>query len=407
MRDYELYQQLLGLCAPWYVHTVDLSVETEQVIVKVQHQDSIPLSCPICQQEMPGYDSRIRRWRHLDTCQYQTILEAEVPRGQCSDHGVHQIRVPWAEARSRFTALFERLIIDWLQEASQDSVATRLGLTWDEVHGVMDRAVARGLLRRKKKCLRRVGVDEKAFKKGHQYVTIVSDLDAGIVLGVEDDRKKSSLDAFYTSLTSAQREGIEEVAMDMWEPFIQSTLTHIPQAQDKIVFDKFHIVKNLTEAVDKVRRQEHKILQKNKDDTLKGSKYLWLKNPKNFTRKTWLNFKTLRQSTLKTARAWALKEMVMKVWDYTYKGAAQRFFNQWYSWAIRSRLEPMKKVAKLMKGRLPNILTHLKSRLTNAMAEGFNSRIQWIQATARGFRNRQNFKTAILFHLGGLDLYPH
>jgi transposase len=224
---------------------------------------------------------------------------------------------------------------------------------------------------------------------------------------VGDDRKKESLDAFYRQLTPAQREAIEAVSMDMWEAFIQSTQEHIPNAKDKIVFDKFHVVGHLNEAVDKVRRSEHKALLSQGDSPLKGTKYLWLKNPENFTRDDRRDFSSLRESHLKTARAWAIKQTAMELWGYTYVGAARRFFDEWYGWAIRSRLDPIKKVARMMKERLENILTHLKERVTNALAEGINSMIQWIKYTARGFRNRQNFKTAILFHLGGLDLYPH
>lgn len=407
MRDKELYAQILGLSDPWFVEEVELLNDKKEVVIRVGLRGSIVLVCPSCNEPMPGYDSRKRRWRHLDTCQYKTIIEGDVPRGQCPVHGVKQIGVPWAEERSQFTALFERLAIDWLKGTAQSCVAERLGLSWDEVHGIMERAVDRGLQRRPERAVSHIGVDEKSVGKHHEYVTVVCDTQQGDVLYVGDDRKKESLDAFYRQLTPDQREAIEAVSMDMWEAFIQSTQEHIPNAKDKIVFDKFHVVKHLNEAVDKVRRSEHKALLGQGDSPLTGTKYLWLKNPENFTRDDSKDFSSLRESHLKTARAWAIKQTVMELWGYTYVGAARRFFDKWYSWAIRSRLDPIKKVARMMKERLENILTHLKERVTNALAEGINSMIQWIKYTARGFRNRQNFKTAILFHLGGLDLYPH
>lgn len=407
MRDKELYARILGLSDPWVVEEVELLNDKKEIVIRVGLRGSIVLVCPSCNQPMPGYDSRKRRWRHLDTCQYKTFIEAGVPRGQCVLHGVKQIGVPWAEGRSQFTALFEGLVIDWLKGAAQSCVAERLGFSWDEAHGIMKRAVDRGLKRRPERAASHIGVDEKSVGKHHEYVTVVCDMQQGDVLYVGDGRKKESLDAFYQPLTPAQKEAIEAVAMDMWEPFIQSTQEHIPNAKEKIVFDKFHVVKHLNEAVDKVRRQEHKALLGQGDSPLTGTKYLWLKNPENFTRDAWRDFSSLRESHLKTARAWAIKQTVMELWGYTYVGAARRFFDKWYSWAIRSRLDPIKKVARMMKERLENILTHLKERLTNALAEGINSMIQWIKYTARGFRNRENFKTAILFHLGGLDLYPH
>ena len=407
MRDKELYARILGLIAPWVVEEVELFDDKKEVLIRIGLKGSIVLACPSCNEPMPGYDSRKRQWRHLDTCQYRTTIEADVPRGQCSLHGVRQIGVPWAEGRSQFTALFERLVIDWLKGAAQSCVAERLGLSWDEVHGVMKRAVNRGLERRPERCVSHIGVDEKSFGRHHDYVTVVCDGGQGDVLYVGDGRKKESLDGFYQDLTPAQLAAVEAVSMDMWEPFIQSTQEHIPNAQDKIVFDKFHIVQHLNEAVDKVRRQEHKDLLGQGDSPLTGTKHLWLKNPLNFTPDNKRDFPSLRDSHLRTARAWAIKQTAMALWGYTYVGAARRFFDQWYKWAIRSRLDPIKKVAKMMQDRLENILTHLKGRVTNAMAEGINSVIQWIKYTARGFRNRDNFKTAILFHLGGLDLYPH
>lgn len=147
MRDKELYAQILGLSDPWFVEEVELLNDKKEVVIRVGLRGSIVLVCPCCNEPMPGYDSRKRRWRHLDTCQYKTIIEGDVPRGQCPMHGVKQIGVPWAEERSQFTALFERLAIDWLKGTAQSCVAERLGLSWDEVHGIMERAVDRGLQR--------------------------------------------------------------------------------------------------------------------------------------------------------------------------------------------------------------------------------------------------------------------
>jgi len=345
-------------------------------------------------------------WRHLDTCQYRTILHAEPPRSNCEKHGPRVVKLLWAEPGSRFTLLFERLAIDWLKAASQKAVAGLLDLSWDEIHGVMERAVARGLARRQAEKLTHVGVDEKAFRKGHQYFTIVNDLDRSRVLYVAEDRKQSSLDGFWPTLTPEQREGIEAFSMDMWDPYIASVRNHLRDADGKIVFDKFHIASHLGEAVDKVRRQENRILTEEGDTRLVGTKYQWLRRPANFTRAAWTAFKELRDSNLKTARAWALKVSGMALFDYVYEGAARQYFKWWYRWATHSKLSPMIDVAKMLKSRLTNILTYLKHRITNATSESLNAKIQWVKFTARGFRNKQNFKTAIYFHCGGLDLAP-
>jgi transposase len=158
--------------------------------------------CPECEASCQLYDHQgERRWRHLDTCPYQTILHARPPRTECAEHGVRVLKLRWAEPSSRFTALMERLVIDWLKAASQKAVGEQLGLNWDEIHGIMERAVARGLERRQAEPLPQLGVDEKAFRKGHKYFTLVNDLERSRVLYVAEDRTQASLDGFWQTLT--------------------------------------------------------------------------------------------------------------------------------------------------------------------------------------------------------------
>ena len=194
--------------------------------------------------------------------------------------------------------------------------------------------------------------------------------------------------------------------MDMWEPNRKTVREQVPDGEEKIVFDKFHVLQHVGVAVDTVRKAESRALAAEGDTTLKGTKYAWLRNPASFTKKAWRAFAALRESTLQSARAWAMKESLRHLWDYTYVGAARTFFKRWYWWATHSRLAPIIKVARMLKAHLENILTYLTHRITNAVTEGLNAKIQWIKFGARGFRNRDSFKTAILFHCGGLDLEP-
>lgn len=407
MQDRQLYQQILGITAPWFVERVELELEEGEVHVHLAHEEHAAWHCPECGARCPVYDHAPERtWRHLDTCQYQTLLHAAVPRTDCPEHGVRTAAIPWAEPRGHFTALFERLAIDWLLSASRTAVAARLRLSWDEVNGIMQRAVRRGLKRRETEEIAYLGVDEKSFKKRHRYATIVTDLQKGRVLYVAEDRKQSSLDGFWETLSKRQRHAIQGVAMDMWEAYEKSVREHLPGAEEKIVYDKFHVAKHLGEAVDKVRRQENKQLRAVGDDRLVGTKHDWLRNPDNFEQRHWREFAALRNSKLKTARAWALKEQAMVLWDYRYEKPARNHFAWWYRWATRSRLKPIIATAKMLKRRLENILTYLKHGITNAMSESLNSKIQWIKYTARGFRTFENFRTAIYFHCGGLQLEP-
>ena len=405
MRDIDLYRAILGLTEPWTVVGVELDVEGQQVVVKVD-VGAGPFRCPECRQEVRGYDRKRRRWRHMDTCQFTTWIHAEVPRVECPTHGVKQVAVPWAESGSQFTALFERLAIDLLRECSVMGAARLLHITWDEAWGIKARAVARGLHRRPSEVMAHLGVDEKSIAKRHRYLTVVADLDRSRVLYLAEDRKQASLDGFWATLTTEQRAGIQAVAMDMWEPYIQSMQTHVTEASDKIVFDKFHVAKHLHEAVDRVRRTEHRRLKQCGDARLTGTKYLWLMRPQAMTAAQRATFRALQRTDLKVARAWALKERFRQFWEYTYRGSAQKFFARWFWRATHSRLPPMADVAKLIQRHFPNVLTYLQHGITNAGLEAVNATIQWVKKTARGFRNVEHFKTAIYFHCGGLDLYP-
>lgn len=251
-----------------------------------------------------------------------------------------------------------------------------------------------------------MGVDEKAFRKGHKYLTLVNDLTRNRVLYVAEDREQSSLDGFWETITPQQLDSIEAVAMDMWDPYVASVQGHLPDAEKKIVFDKFHIAQHLGDGVDRVRRQEHKLLKAQGDETLTGTKYDWLRNPVTMDENQRREFAQLRRSNLKTARAWALKEHGMALYNYVYEKPARNHFQWWYSWAIRSRLEPMKEKARMLKRRFENVITYLRHQITNAASESLNAKIQWVKYTARGYRNKHNFITAIYFHCGGLDLSP-
>ena len=407
MKDRDLYAQILGISSPWRVADVELTLNAGRVKVHVEIEPGTKLVCPHCGKPVPGYDKRHKEWRHLDTCQYQTILSAEVPRIECPEHKICLIQVPWAEPGSGFTALFEGLAINWLKEASISAVSRQLKLSWNAIDGIMQRAVRRGLARRDMEAIcKRMGVDETAFRKRHDYVTVVADQDEGHVIHVADDRKKESLMAFYDGLTDEQKAGIECVSMDMWQAFISATLESIPGADKKIAFDKFHIAKYLGDAVDKVRRRENKALLQRGNERLKGSKYTWQTNPENMSIQQWHAFKALRTSTLKTARAWAIKEFGMSLWHYVSRTWAEKGWKRWYSWAIRSRLEPIKKVARMIKKHLWGILNAIVLDANNGHAESTNSKIKMIKVRSRGFRNKERFKMAIYFHLGGLDLYP-
>jgi len=390
---------------PWKVTSVNVSLVDDEVEVQVQHGGG-KLKCPKCGQVCPGYDRRSRRWRHLDTCQLKTLLIADVPRVECKEHGVVTVEVPWAEPGSGFTALFEALVIDWLKTAAVSAVAERLRLSWNAVDGIMQRAVRRGLSRRKALQPKRLSVDETAYRKGHDYITVVTDQESGTVLHVAEDRLTTSLGSFYEQLDEDQLNGIEVVCMDMWPAYIKATREAIKGADLKIAFDRFHVAQYLGKGVDQVRRDEHRQLLKDGDQQLKGSKYQWLRNPTNMDWHQRRAFTSLRQSSLKTARAWAMKEFAANLWHYEHRTWALKGWKRLLNWMVRSRLAPMKKVAATLKNHLWGIINAVVLKADNSHAESINSRIKTVKTRARGFRNKRRFRDAIYFHLGGLELYP-
>ena len=407
MHDRELYRHLLGLTDPWTVTEVKLDVSEQRVDVWVDHPRGLKWKCPECGEGFSLHDHGEERvWRHLDSCQFKTYLHASPPRVKCPRHGVSRVRLPWAEPNSRFTALFERLAIEVLRETGIQGASRILRMSWDEAWGIMSRAVARGKSRQEQTVTPRIGVDEKSFKKRHRYVTIVSDLDKGVVVHVGEHRRKSTLDAYFQGLTNQQKEGIQAVAMDMWDPYVQSVEENLPNGEEKIVFDRYHIMKHMNDAVDKVRKKEHRALMKEGIDILKRSKYLWLYAKENLPPTYKDQFKAVQEANLKTGRAWAIKESLRRLWSYRRKGWLIRFWKQWYFWATHSKLGPVIQCARTLRRRLDNIFTYVSHPITNATSEGLNSKIQTIKKTANGFRNFQNFITAIYFHCGGLDLFP-
>ena len=407
MRDTELYRHLLGLESPWTVTRVELSVKEQHVAVWVGHPEGVRWTCPECGKTMPLYDhSDERSWRHLDSCQFKTLLHARPPRVKCEAHGVRQVKLPWAEGHGRFTALFERLAIDVLRETSVMGGTQILRISWDEAWGIMQRAVERGKAAKEERIVPTIGVDEKAVAKGQKYITLVCDVERSTIEYIGDERKQATLDAYYDGLTEKQLDGIEAVAMDMWPAFIESTMTHVPEADKKIVFDRYHIAQHMGEAVDTVRKQENRKLLERDDHTLVGSKYMWLYAEENLPDRDWDRFDALKAGNLKTGRAWAIKESLRDLWSYQSKAWAMRYWQRWYFWATHSRLQPVIDVARMIKNHLANVMTYFDHRITNAVSEGLNSKIQTIKKKAYGFRSFRNFRTAIFFHCGGLKLYP-
>jgi transposase len=277
VQDADLWGRLLGLEPPGSVERIELLVREERVNVYLVHAEGALWPCPGCGKKLPVYDHKDERiWRYLNTMAFQTFVHARPPWVECVDHGVRQAGVSWAEPNSRFTRFFERFAIGIVQETDTEGAGKILRMSRDEVWGVQERAVARGLRAKPPVALRFMGVDEKAVGHGHQFATIAYNLEMGTVEWVGEDWKKETLDGFFRGLGAEHRSGIEAVGLDMWGPYIASIREHVPGSEEKLVFDPFHIVSHMNEAVNDVRKRDHHQLSEGGRSPLSGIRFWWL-----------------------------------------------------------------------------------------------------------------------------------
>lgn len=396
----EFFAGVLGIAAPWKVAGVERDEAAGKITVEVCFERALAGDLG---GHLHGYVER--EWRHLDTCQYKTFIRARVPRVKRPDGTTAELEVPWAERFARVTRMMEAHVIEVLREArSHASAARLLGMGEGRLDRIMARAVQRGLARREETPTAHLGIDEKAARRGHRYVSVLTDIERGMVIDLVEGRDGDAASALWKCLTPSQRDSVEAVAMDMWPAYMKSAQIWVPDAE--IVHDHFHVAKHLGEAVDAVRKAEHRALAKDGNDILKGTKYQWLRRFGDL-RKAPAAFREICRSALETAKAWGYKEAFGHFWRYLSEAWAEKFFHRWYRSAIHTRLEPLKKVARMLKKHLPGLLAYVRHRITNATAEGINSRIQMLKSAARGLPTFRTLRVRVLFHCGGLDLSPH
>ncbi|MBB1625962.1 MULTISPECIES: ISL3 family transposase [Achromobacter] len=403
MNDSNLYAKILGLRKPWRVLTITVSEALKTITVFIGPEPGSRLRCPHCRQICPGYDSRARRWRHLDTCEYQTWIEADVPRVQCPEHGCVQVGIAWAGSHSRYTKKFEMMVLDWLRETTILAVSRRLGLSWSAIDGILRRAVTRGIDRRRVANDAHICVDEVAFAKGRDYVTIVSS--AQRVLAVEDGRAAESLRRYFKVLGRKRCERLESVSMDMSGAYIKAALDSLPDAREKVAFDHFHVAKALSEAVDNTRKSELHRVDYGLRREIHRSRYDWLRRGTHLSDFGRERMQALSVSLLDTAMVWMLKEKAREIWHTGYHPRqSAKTWQVWIQAARQTGITALRGVANQIEARLWGILNAMRLRVSNARAEALNSQIRAMRVKARGYRNKARFMLGILFHYGKLNM---
>lgn len=403
------YSKLLGLGEEWKVVDVRLDVAASKLDIYLDYAEKCA-PCPECGTLSPMYDCQKERvWRHLDTMQFQTLIHAKPRRCCCAEHGVKVIDIPWAEKNARFTLLFEVFAIEVLKSTKSLSDAQRiLRLDWHQVLDIKRRAVERGLICRSAEEISFIGMDEKSFLAGNRsdsFACIMTDIDGSRVLEVSRGRsEEGATELINRALNPVQQYMVCGVAMDMSAPFANAVRRHLVCAD--IVYDRFHLMKHLNDAVDEVRRHEHTRLKKEHDKRLSKTRYLWLKDSKCLSPEAQKRLQDLIDENLLTGKAWGLKEAFDEFWCRRDKSFAEAFFNRWFDSVIAAGIKPMIHVAQMFKRHLEGILHWYDMFISNAMTEAYNAKIQAIKANARGFRNFENYRIAILFDCGKLNLLP-
>lgn len=356
------------------------------------------LRCGECGLEVRGTRGRVpraRRWKDLSMRDDPLWIVYRPWRVECPVCGLRVEKVPWAPRFSRVTTALAKAVGVLAKKLSWKEVAQYFSLNWKTVSHIIRWIVSVGLTLRKLKPIHVLGIDEVSRKKGHSYFTVVYDLERTELVWVSEGRKEQALDILFAQLGKRRCNTIKAVCMDMWAPYVASVESNIPHAVK--VFDRFHLIKHLNEAVDEVRKQMVRELYTKERTAIKGTRYLWLKNPWNLTDKEHESLSTLLKTNLPVVRAYLLKEAFQRFWNYRSVGWAQRWLKQWFWWATHSRLKPLRDFAYLLRRHEEGIVAWTKLRISNGAVEGMNNKIKLISRKAYGFRDPYNFVVAI-FH---------
>ena len=385
----------LGLKA----HTVTRVEETERyMVVHIDRRGGRLLRCGVCRQRCGKVHSvrKPREWHDLSMRKLPLKLRYRPRRVECPRCGVRVEDFPWAEPWARTTSALSNAVAVMARDSSWQVTARHYGLNWKSVATIVKRAVQYGLRHRKRPPVHVIGIDEVSRRKGQVYLTVVYDLERRVLLWVGEDRTEEAVKKFFTEEMGKRRcQTLRVVCMDMWAAYANLVRDYAPHAQ--ILFDRFHIVKHLNAAVDGVRLELWRQLTAKERTGFKGSRWLLLKNPWNLNDNQKERLSTLVRWNTPLVRAWYLKEVFQLFWSYKQPWRAEQHLTKWMKAAMRSKLEPFKKFARMLRSHLDGILPWTKNRLSNGAVEGMNNKIKSISHRSFGFRTAENF-IANIYH---------
>lgn len=387
--EIKIFSLMAGIEEPWILEKVEVD-ENKDLHMYVKYKRGNKFKCTKCNELCSVYDTVEKTWRHLNCFEHKTFIHCKVPRIQCEKHGVHLVDVPWSNKNSGYTLLFEEFVMKLARKMSILAISKLLdesnGRLWRIVHRYANEYVENLEL----SSVTKIGLDETS-RKGHEYITVFIDIDSSRIIYIADGKKTCTIKEFkeFFEKHNGKVEKITDITCDMNMGFTAEIRRTFKKA--KITYDKFHVIKVINEALDKVRKSEI-----SEEPVLRKTKYIWLKNKSKLSEKQEEKLQKMSKMNLKTGRAYRLKLAFQDIYNMNYsKDIAELEFKEWMKWAIRSKLEEFKKAAKTIGNKLEGILNYFESRLTNAVLEGTNSMIQSVKSRARGYKKMENFKAMI------------
>jgi len=403
----QLFAAALGITAPWFVQTVDFDSGQRQLTIHVDFVPGSRFAHPKAAGDHKVHDTQIKRLRHLNFFQHECHLEVRVPRVKLPDGKVALVEPDWVGKLSGFTLLFEALVLMLAQQMPFAAVARTVGESWHRVHAICRRYVDLALDGADLSALSSVAIDETSYRRGHSYLTLVADADARKVVFVSKGRGADNIAGFTQHLRAHNgvATNIAAACIDMSPAFIKGVTDHLPQAT--ITFDKFHVVAHASQAVDKMRR-----IEQSTDPALKGLRWALLKDKSKLSSEQAhdLHRLVVQFTTKRTARAWLYREQLRDILDRRQFNIVSAMLAQWCTNVMRSKVEPMKQVATMIRTHFDGIVAWTRSRQTNGFIEAINGLFQAAKRKARGYTRLQTMKTVLFLIAGKLNfaaINPH
>ena len=362
--------------------------------------------CSGCGRPGPAYDRlEERHFEFVPVWGILVFLAYRMRRVDCTRCGVTVEMVPWCDGKNQLTTTSRRSLATWARRLSWSEVAAIYRTSWDSIFRAVGHAVAWGLAHRDLGGVTALGIDEVAWSRGHKYLTLVYDIsgEARRLLAVAEERTEASLRSCLEGLGEAACQGVRHVCSDMWKPYLNVIAERLGGAVH--VLDRFHVMQKFGKALDEVRAAEVKRLKRDGyEPVLKRSRWCFLKRPGNLTEKQTVKLSELLKYNLRTVRAYLLREDFQRLWEYKSAAWAGRFLDEWTGRVMRSRLEPMKKVARTIRSHRPLILNWFRARgeVSSGAVEGLNNKVKLVTRKSYGFRSPQVAKLALLHNLGRL-----